>query len=71
MITVPGKRGKMYADSTGKPIAVGDKIRFRGQIYTLEDFGPVEDFYGVATLVFKEKVHTDEVPHECNVDLVV
>jgi len=57
-----------YADSTGKPIEIGDKIKFRGQEYTLKDFGPIEKQYGVATLVFEEPVHTPEVPHECNVD---
>ncbi len=70
MISLPGG-GQAYADSTGRVIKIGDKIRFRGEEYTLKDFGPNEDHYGVATLIFAEEVHTDEVPHECNVDLVV
>ncbi len=69
MITLPGG-GQAHADSTGKQIEVGNKIKFRGQIYTLKAFGPNEDHYGVATLIFEEPVHTEEVPHECNVDLV-
>ncbi len=69
MITQPGGN-KVYADSTGKPISVGDKIRFRGQIYKLKGFGPNESNYGVATLIFEEPVHTTEVPNECNVDKV-
>lgn len=70
MITLPGGK-KAYADSTGRQIAIGDKIRFRSEIYTLKDFGPNEEQYGVATLVFEEEVHTTEVPHECNVDKVM
>lgn len=70
MITLPGG-AKAYADSTGRQISIGDKIRFRGTNYTLKDFGPNEEHYGVATLIFEEEVHTDEVPHECNVDKVM
>ncbi len=71
MITLPNTSGKQaYADSTGKQISIGDIIRFRGQNYTLKDFGPVEDHYGVATLIFEEPLHTEEVPHECNVDKI-
>lgn len=70
MITLPGGE-KVHADSTGRQIEIGDKIRFRGQNYTLKDFGPNEEHYGVATLIFEEEVHTTEVPHECNVDKVM
>lgn len=72
MITLPNTGGKqVHADSGGRQIAIGDTIRFRGQNYTLKGFGPNEEHYGVATLLFEEAVHTDEVPHECNVDKVV
>lgn len=71
MITLPNTGGKqVHADSTGKQIAVGDKIKFRSQIYTLKGFGPKEDHYNVSTLLFEEELHTPEVPHECNVDKV-
>ena len=70
MITLPGG-AKAYADSGGRQISIGDKIRFRGKNYTLKDFGPNEEHYGVATLIFEEEVHTTEVPHECNVDKVM
>lgn len=69
MISLPGGK-KVYADSTGKQIAIGDKIRFRGQEYTLKAFGPIEDHYGVATLIFDEPLYTEEVPHECNIDKI-
>ena len=72
MITLPDTGGELvHADSTGRPIEIGDTIKFRGKNYTLKDFGPVEDHYGVATLIFEEPLHTKEVPHECNVDKVV
>ncbi len=70
MITLPGGE-KVHADSTGRQIEIGDKIRFRGSEYTLKGFGPNESEYDVATLIFEEEVHTIEVPHECNVDKVV
>lgn len=63
--------GRAYADSTGKLIKTGDVVRFRGQEFTIKAFGPVEEHYGVATLIFEEEVtHTPETPHECNIDLV-
>jgi hypothetical protein len=69
-IYVPGG-GRAHADSTGKLIKVGDTIRFRGQDYTLKAFGPLDAAgFGVHTLIFEEPLHTDEEPHECNVDLV-
>ena len=71
MITLPNTGGKqVHADSTGKQISIGDKIKFRGKEYTLKGFGPMESHYNVATLLFEEELHTPEVPHECNVDKV-
>ena len=69
MITLPGG-AKVHADSTGKQIFVGDRIRFRGQEYTLKGFGPRDVEYDVSTLIFDEPLHTEEVPHECNVDKI-
>ena len=60
----------MHADSTGNPLVVGNRVRFRGQEYRIKAFGPVDDHYGVATIEFLEACHTPETPHECNVDLV-
>ena len=71
MIPLPGG-DTVYADSTGRPIEAGDRIRFRGKEFTLKGFGPNEETYGVATLLFEEEItHTPEVPHECNVDKIV
>ena len=65
MNTLPGYT-KVYADSTGKQIVIGDKIRFRGRNFTLKAFGSNTDF-GVATLIFNEPMHTEEIPNETSV----
>lgn len=69
MIPLP-EGHKVHADSTGKQIKVGDRIRFRGQEYTLKGFGPFENVYDVATLIFEEELHTTEIPNECTVDKI-
>lgn len=69
MIPLPGGK-KVYADSTGKQIAIGDKLRFRGQEYTLKGFGPMNLDLNVATLIFEEPLHTNEVPDEISVDKI-
>lgn len=69
MITILGGE-KCYADSTGKRLTIGNRVRFRGRDYTLKCFGPNESHYGVATLIFEEPLHTAEVPHECSVDKI-
>lgn len=69
MIPLPGGE-KVHADSTGKQINIGDRIRFCGRKYTLKCFGPFENVYGVATLIFEEELHTDETPNECTVDKI-
>ncbi len=62
----------MYQDSTGKPIKVGDRVRFRGQVYTIERFVPGEGSLDTARIVFVESQaqHTDEPADEISVDLV-
>ena len=60
--------GNQYADSTGKPIKLGDQLRFRGHIFTLAGFGQLED--GVAILIPQTPITwTTEVPTETSVDL--
>lgn len=61
----------MPSDSTNKPISEGDKVRFRGQEYTIKEFRPGEGRYGTAAIKFEEDdVHTDEIPDELSVDRV-
>lgn len=58
-------------DSAGRPIAVGDRVRWRGEIYTIKAFGDPTGRYGTRTISFEESLHiTDEVPDEIGVDRV-
>jgi hypothetical protein len=56
-------------DSTGREIAVGDRVNWRGQIYTIKAFGGPVGRFGTRTIEFEEPLHRDEVPDEIAVDL--
>ncbi len=58
-----------YHDSTGKPITVGDRVKWRGKIYTIKNFGHlVRD--GVSAIYFEEESHRPgELADETQVDL--
>lgn len=60
----------MYADSTGKPIEVGNRVRFRGQEYTIKRFEDGHGRSGIAKIIFEEKQHTTEDADEWSVDLI-
>ena len=60
----------MYQDSTGNPIDVGKKVRFRGRSYTIKNFVPGEGRMGTARIVFEEPQHTDEPADEISVDVI-
>jgi hypothetical protein len=60
----------MITDSTRHPIKVGDKVRFRGEVYTIKAFRPGEGEFGTAVIEFEEEQHTPEVADEIKVDLV-
>jgi hypothetical protein len=60
----------MPQDSTGKPIAVGDRVRFRGRVYTITAFRPGQGRFGSAAIEFDEPCHTTETPDEVSVDFV-
>jgi hypothetical protein len=52
-------------------IRVGDRVRWRGQLYTIKSFGDPAGRYGTCTIAFDEPLHVhDEVPDEIGVDLV-
>jgi len=58
-------------DSTGRVIRAGDRVNWRGQIYTIRAFGDLTGRYGTRTILFEEPLHIhDEVPDEIAVDLV-
>jgi len=62
---------RVCADSTGKPIAVGDVVRFRGREYTIAAIVPNgSSFPGVCAIRFTEPQHTSEIADEISVDLV-
>lgn len=58
-------------DSTGTPVHAGDKVRFRGQHYTLK--GVKESgagAFGTNTFEMEEELHVAETPDEISIDLV-
>jgi hypothetical protein len=57
-------------DSTGKPLTIGSKVRWRGEVYTVKAFIPIKGRFGINQLVFEEPLHIEEVPDEVAVDLV-
>ena len=57
-------------DSAGRQIRVGDRVSWRGQIYTIKSFGDPVGRFGTRTIAFEEPPHTDEVPDEITIDLV-
>lgn len=58
-------------DSAGRPIGVGDRVSWRGQIYTIKAFGDRIGRCGTCAIAFEEPPHiADEVPDEIGVDLV-
>jgi hypothetical protein len=62
----------MNQDSTGKPIFVGDRVRWRGQEYTIKAFKEERDpVFNTPMLEFEEPLHIDnEKPYEFSIDLV-
>ena len=58
-------------DSAGRPITIGDRVRWRGQLYTIKAFGEAVGRYGTRVIAFEEPLHLqDEAPDEIGVDLV-
>ena len=62
----------MYTDSTGKnQIVIGDKVRFRGEVYTISGFNPQAGRGQCAGIFFVETIeppHHLETPDEWSVD---
>ena len=72
-ITENNKKEKemKHFDSTGKSIKIGDKVKFRGTIYTIEEFLNTKGASDSPQIRFKETQHTDEIADEFSIDLVV
>lgn len=60
----------MPTDSTGKDIDIGDRVRFRGQVYTIKEFRYGEGTHGTAWIRFQEPQHIEERADEISVDLI-
>jgi hypothetical protein len=57
-------------DSTGKTIRIGNRVSWRGQIYTIKAFGD-GGRHGTRAIEFEEPLHlSGEIPDEIAVDLV-
>jgi hypothetical protein len=55
----------------GRTIAVGDRVSWRGQLYTIKAFGDLTGRLGTCAIAFEEPLRIqDEVPDEIGVDLV-
>jgi hypothetical protein len=58
-------------DSAGKLIHVGDRVTWRGQIYTIKAFGDRVGHFHTRSITFEETLHvSNAVPDEIGVDLV-
>jgi hypothetical protein len=62
-----------YADSRNNPINIGDKVRWRGGIYTIKKFFPKEGRMDTAKIEFMEDIPEDKLawgsPDEISVDI--
>lgn len=58
-------------DSRGQTVRIGDRVRFRGQEFTVKGFGPKEGRFDTHVVYFEEPVeHTPETPDEISIDLL-
>jgi hypothetical protein len=60
----------MPEDSTGNNLNIGDRVRFRGQVYTIKEFLFDKGIHGTAAIKFVEPQHTEEQADEVSVDLL-
>jgi len=60
----------MHYDSTGKVINKGDKVRFRGEEYTIRRFLETTGACGTSQIEFVEEQHTIEIADEISIDKI-
>ncbi len=61
----------MYCDSTGNPVNINDKVKFRGKEYTIKCFNDNgEGACGTAQIEFNEEQHTKEIADEISIDKI-
>ena len=59
-----------HYDSTGKLINEGDRVKFRGEEYTIKHFLESLGACGTSQIEFVEEQHTGEVADEISVDKI-
>lgn len=60
----------IYQDKYGLYIAIGDKVEFFGQTYTIKSFG-IKDIADIAPVEFVEPLHLNMIASEIDVELLV
>lgn len=55
-------------DSANHLIRIGDRVKFRGRVYTIKEFRDTGKTF--VEILFQEPQHTSEVATEISVDLV-
>jgi len=60
----------MHYDSTGKVVTEGDKVRFRGEEYTIRRFLETTGCCGTSQIEFVEEQHTIEIADEVSIDKI-
>lgn len=60
-----------HQDSAGRPIDVGDKVRFRGTVFTIAEFLLGKGRFSCDGIRFTDEPETDEMPDEISVDLIL
>lgn len=61
----------MYYDSTGKPVFPGDRVRWRGEEYTIKSFlDNKAGACGTSQIEFEEEKHLSEIPDEISIDKI-
>ncbi len=63
-------RARGPTDSRNNPVRVGDRVRWRGETYTIAGFVPGAGIHGTHAVEFVEPRHLDEVPDEVSIDLI-
>lgn len=58
----------IHYDSTGKIVVVGDKVKFRGEIYTIKRFLDTKGACNTSQIEFVEEQHIPEIADEISID---
>lgn len=60
----------LHYDSTGKIVTEGNKVRFRGEIYTIKRFLETTGACDTPQIEFEEEQHVTEIADEISIDLI-